>query len=504
MLMSATRHTTKGENMARYTHDAIIIGGGAGGLVTTVGCAQLGLKTAVVERQRLGGDCLYHGCVPSKTLLRSAAVYRQAAEFERFGLPSVDMPPVRMADVNRRVQEVVSEIAQHDAPERFERLGAEVYSGDPRFMSPHEVEVDGEVISARSIVIATGSSPRGLPIPGLEEAGYITNLDVFDLAELPRRLVVIGAGPIGSEMAHAFARLGSAVTVLDVASQVLPREDADMAAIVQQRMEADGVQFKLGAKIARVEGGAAAGEPAAGSKRVVLDEDGTETVLEADELLVAAGRTGNIDRLDLAKAGVATEKGFITTNSKLQTSQKHILAVGDVNGRYLFTHVAGAEGSVAVRRVVFRMGSMNYRSVPWVTYTDPELASIGYNERSAAEAGIDYHTVHQEISSNDRAQAEGEPAGMMKVLLDRKDRVIGTQIAALHAGDLLLPSIFAVGKGWKLGEVMSPIYPYPTLGEIHKKAASGYMAPKLFNARVRRLLRAVFRYRGVVEGHEYH
>jgi pyruvate/2-oxoglutarate dehydrogenase complex dihydrolipoamide dehydrogenase (E3) component len=484
--------------MARFTHDVIVVGGGAGGLVTTVGCAQLGLKTAVVERARLGGDCLYHGCVPSKSLLKTAGVYRQAAEFERFGLPSVKLPEVRMADVNRRVHRVVEEIAKHDSKERFERLGAEVFFGAPRFESPHELTVDGTEISARSIVIATGSAPRGLPIGGLEEAGYITNLDVFDLETLPRELVVIGAGPIGSEMAHAFARLGSNVTVLDVAPQMLPREDADMAAIVQQRMEADGVSFKLGVKITAVEGSGA-------DRKVHLEENGQAVTLPADQILVAAGRKGNIDDLGLEKAGVAVEKGFITTNSRLQTSQKHILAVGDVNGRYLFTHVAGAEGSVAVRRVALRVGgAMNYRNVPWVTYTEPELASIGYNEKTATEAGVDYHVVRQELSANDRAHAEGEAEGVAKILLDPKDRVIGTQIAGLHAGELLLPSIFAVGKGWKLGEIMSPIYPYPTLGEIHKKVASGYMAPKLFNTRVRKILRALFRYRGIVEGHEYH
>jgi pyruvate/2-oxoglutarate dehydrogenase complex dihydrolipoamide dehydrogenase (E3) component len=484
--------------MARFTHDVIVIGGGAGGLVTTVGCAQLGLKTAVVERNRLGGDCLYHGCVPSKSLLRTAAVYKQAAEFERFGLPSVKLPPVRMSDVNARVKSVIEEIAQHDSAERFESLGAEVFMGQPRFLGPHEIAVDGERLSAKSIVISTGSSPRGLPIQGLEDSGYITNLDVFDLEELPRRLVVIGAGPIGSEMAHAFARLGSEVTVLDVAPQMLPREDADMAAVVQRRMEADGVRFRLGVKITSVEGSGA-------DRKVHLEDGDKQVTLPADQILVAAGRTGNTDDLDLPKAGVAVEKGFITTNSKLQTSQKHILAVGDVNGRYLFTHVAGAEGSLAVRRVALRVGgSMSYRNVPWVTYTDPELASIGYNERSATEAGIDYHVVRQELSANDRAHAEGEPEGVAKVLLDRKDRVIGTQIAGLHAGELLLPSIFAVGKGWKFSEVMSPIYPYPTLGEIHKKAASGYMAPKLFNTRVRKILRTIFRYRGIVEGHEYH
>ncbi|MFO8063777.1 MAG: FAD-dependent oxidoreductase [Spirochaetia bacterium] len=484
--------------MARFTHDVIVIGGGAGGLTSTVGCAQLGMKTALVEKKQLGGDCLYHGCVPSKTLLRTATVYRQAAELERFGLPPVNLPDVRMSEVNARVQRVIAEIAKNDSKERFESLGAEVFMGEPRFLSPHELEVGDRTISARSIVISTGSSPRGLPIPGLEEAGYITNLDVFDLETRPNDLVVIGAGPIGSEMAHAFARLGTRVTVLDIASQMLPREDADMAEIVQKRMEADGVRFKLGVQISKV-------ERTGHTRRIHLEENGGELTLEADQLLVAAGRTGNVEGLALEKAGVAVEKGFIPTDSKLRTSRRHILAVGDVNGRYLFTHVAGAEGSVAVRRLALRVGgTMSYRNVPWVTYTDPELASVGYNEKTASEAGVAYRVVRQPLSENDRAHAEGEPEGVMKTLLDKKDRVIGTQIAALHAGDLLLPSIFAVGQGWKLGEVMSPIYPYPTLGEIHKKSASSYMAPKLFNTRVRKILRTVFRYRGILEGHEYH
>ncbi|MFP4205866.1 MAG: dihydrolipoyl dehydrogenase family protein, partial [Spirochaetaceae bacterium] len=316
--------------MARFTHDVIVIGGGAGGLVTSVGCAQLGLKTVIVEQARLGGDCLYHGCVPSKTLLRTALVYKQAGELERFGLPRVTRPPVRMEAVNRRVKSVIEEIAQHDTPERFEKLGAEVLFGRPRFLSPHEISVDGRTISARSIVIATGSSPRTLPVPGLEDAGYVTNREAFDLESLPRRLVVIGAGPVGTEMAHAFARLGSEVTVLDVAPHILPREDEDMAQVVRERMEQDGVTFKLGVKITRVE------LTQEGSRRVHFEKDGTPVTVGADRILLAAGRTGNTEGLDLPQAGVREENGFVLTDSRLRTSNRSILAVGDVNGRYLF------------------------------------------------------------------------------------------------------------------------------------------------------------------------
>ncbi len=479
--------------MAAYTHDVVILGGGAGGLTAAVGCAQLGLKTAIVDKERLGGDCLYHGCVPSKTLLKTASVYRQAQRFPAYGLPEVSLPEPDMRQVNARVQEVIGKIAHHDAPERFEKMGAEVIFGEARFTSPHEIVINNSrTISGRSFVIATGSRPRSLPIPGLEESGYITNLDVFSLERRPDRLIIIGAGPIGTEMTQAFLRLGSAVTTLDIATQILPNDDADMAQLVHDRILAEGGDLRLGVKIARV-------EAQGGRKRVVLDNNGREEVVEGDEILLAAGRTGNIEELDLAKAGVEVEKGFIKADSKLRTAQRHILAVGDVNGRYLFTHVAGAEGSVAVRRLALRVGgSMNYRNVPWVTYTDPELASIGYNERSAAEAGIACDVIRQPLDSNDRATAEGEPGGVMKILLDKRGRVIGTQIVALHASDLLLPSLFAVGEDWKVSKLMGPIYPYPSLGEVHKKAVSGFMAPRLFNKRTRRILRFLFRYRGEV------
>lgn len=477
--------------MARYSHDVIIVGGGSGGLTAAVGCAQLGMKTALIDKERLGGDCLHYGCVPSKTLLRSASVYQQAKESARFGLPELKPPAVEMSQINQRIAGVIATIAEHDSPERFEKLGAEVFLGHAEFTSPHEISFNGEkTLSAPKIILATGSSPRSLPIPGLEETGYITNLDAFSLPRLPGRIVTIGAGPIGLELSQAFRRLGAEVTVIDVAPQVLPREDEDMAEVVRNRVEQDGIRLRLGASILRVEQNGT-------TKRVVLAGESGEEAIEADEILLAVGRKGNSEGLGLEKAGVAVEKSFVTTNSRLQTSQKHILAVGDINGRFLFTHVAGAEGSVAVRRIALHAGgSMNYQKVPWCTYTDPELASIGYNEMRAKEAGIDYHVVTESYGGNDRAQAEGETEGRIKMLLDKKDRIIGTQIVGYHAGDQITPALFAVGSGWKAKELMAPIYPYPTVGEIHRKTISGYMAPRLFNDRVRGILRFLFRYRG--------
>ena len=474
-----------------YTHDVIIVGGGAGGLTAAVGCAQLGMKTALIDKERFGGDCLHHGCVPSKTLLKSATVYHQAREAERFGLPAMNLPAVDMAKINQRIAEVIAGIAVHDSPERFQKLGAEVFLGHVEFTAPNELKFDGnQTLSAPKIILATGSSPRSLPIPGLEETGYITNLDAFSLSSLPQRIVTIGAGPIGLELSQAFGRFGSAMTVIDVAPQVLPREDADMADVVRQRMEKDGVQFRLGATIARI-------EKKGSSKQVVLTTDSGEEVVEADEILLAVGRKGNTEGLGLEKAGVMVEHSFTPTNSKLETSQKHILAVGDVNGRLLFTHVAGAEGSVAVRRLALHIGgTMNYQRVPWCTYTDPELASIGYNELRAKEAGVDYRVLIEPFSGNDRARAEDETEGRVKMLLDRKDRVIGTQIVGYHAGEMITPALFAVGSGWKAKALMGPIFPYPTFGELHRKTISTDMAPKLFNDRIRGILRFIFRYRG--------
>jgi pyruvate/2-oxoglutarate dehydrogenase complex dihydrolipoamide dehydrogenase (E3) component len=478
--------------MPRYSHDVIIVGGGSGGLTATVGCAQLGMKTALVEKARLGGDCLHYGCVPSKSLIKTATVYRQARDAKRYGLPELSVPRVEMRDVNARVAGVIAEIEKHDSPERFRKLGAEVFFGQPEFVSPHELRLNnGQTLSARSIILATGSSPRIIPLPGLEEAGYITNLDVFSLDRLPDRLVAIGAGPIGTELGQAFARLGSKVTLVDVAPQILRREDEDMAAVVQQRLAAEGVDLKLNAKVERV-------ERADGGKRVVLaNGDGGEEIVDADEILVALGRQGNTDGLGLEAVGVDIERSFVKVDAKLRSTQKHILAIGDVNGRFLFTHVAGAEGSVAVRRVALHAGgSMSYRNVPWCTYAEPQLASIGYNEKRAREAGIEYDVIVHEFTENDRAHAEGETGGRMKILLDRRGRTIGTQIVAEHAGELLAPSLLSVSSGWKPGRLMGPIFPYPTLSEAHKKAASGYLAPRLFNDRVRGLLRFLFRYRG--------
>ncbi len=478
--------------MARYSHDVIVLGAGAAGLTAAAGCAQLGLRTALVEKDRLGGDCLYHGCVPSKALLKSARVWRQAGAAPDFGLPGLERPPVDLAGTLRHVRSVIAAIEPHDSPERFRGLGAEVYLESPELRSPHEVRLaGGRTVSARTIILATGSSPKAVPIPGLEQAGYITNVEVFSLSRLPASLLTIGAGPIGVELGQAFQRLGSQVTILDAAPQILPVEDADMAAVVQQGMEAEGARFHLGVAITGV-------ARVAGGKRVTFrDASGAERMVEAEEILLAVGRRGNTDELHPQAAGVEVEGGFFRVDAGLATTQRNILAVGDCNGRLLFTHVAGAEGALAVQRTVLRLPvRMSYRSVPWVTYTDPELASVGLNEKRAREAGTGCSVVSAPLSQTDRGRTEAESEGRIKILLDRRGRVVGTQIVGLHAGELLGPAILAVRRRSPLRELVAPMLPYPTLLEVYKKAGGSYFAPRLYNGRVRGLLRFLFRYRG--------
>ena len=488
--------------MSKYSHDIIIIGGGAAGLTAASGASQLGLKTALFEKERTGGDCLYYGCVPSKTLLKSASLYHQAGLFPAYGLPELIRGSVDLKAVMSRVHDVISKIEEHDSAERFERLGAEVYKGPPRFISPHEIILDGKVFSAASIVISTGSSPFIPEIKGLAEAGYITNKDVFSLERLPSSLVVIGGGPIGVELGQAFLRLGSKVTIISSSSRLLSKEDDDMAKVIEDQLIKEGAVIINNAKAlsAAVSTSPASSSVPGGMKEVLYskaDNPGQTFKAQGELILAAAGREGNTEGLDLEKAGVETRGSFIPVNEKLRTGQKHIYAIGDVNGNHLFTHVAGAEGSFVIKKAVLHLpGKFSYNNVPWCTYSDPELASIGYNEKRAKEAGIRFNTVISFLDDIDRAQAEHRTEGKIKILIDKKERVIGTQIAGAGAGDLILPSLYAVTRKYRLMEIMSPIYPYPTMGEIQKKAASVYYGPKFFNSKTRKILKKIFGYRG--------
>jgi len=477
--------------MATYDYDIGIVGGGAAGLTVASGAAQLGAKTLLVEKEKeLGGDCLHYGCVPSKTLIRTARVRHLMARASRFGLPGVALPPVDFREVSRRIRDVIAEIQKHDSAERFCGLGAKVEFGSPAFVDEHAVRLNGRTVSARTWVIATGSSPLSPPVPGLDETPYLTNRGIFSMDRLPASLAVIGGGPIAVEMAQAFVRLGTTVTVLERGSQILAAEDRSMAEAVMAVLAEEGVRFHLDARVESV-------RTVGGGREVRFSSGGRRRSVRAEELLVAAGRRPNVEGLELGKAGVRVTDRGIPVNSQMKTSQRHIYAAGDVTGAYLFTHAAGYEGGIVVSNAVFRLPRRaNYRWFPWVTYTDPELASVGMNEKRAREAGHDCRVIEESFAANDRALAEGETRGRIRIVLDGRERPLGVQILGPHAGELIGEWVAALNGGLKLVTLAGAVHPYPTLGEISKKAPAALLSEKLFSERVRKGLRFFFNLKG--------
>jgi pyruvate/2-oxoglutarate dehydrogenase complex dihydrolipoamide dehydrogenase (E3) component len=478
--------------MADYDYDIGIIGGGAAGLTVASGAAQLGAKTLLVEKEKaLGGDCLHYGCVPSKTLIRSAHVYHLIKSGPMFGLPEISPPPVDFRNIAARIQSVIEVIQKHDSAERFCRLGVKVEFGNPFFRDEHTIDLDGKPVSARSWVIATGSSPDIPHLEGLDKTPFLTNRDIFSLDKLPGSMIILGAGPIAIEMAQAFCRLGSRVTVIQRGAQILSREDRDMADIVRQTLEEEGVVFHLNSSVLRI-------RDLGHAREVEIKNAADETLrLKAEAILVALGRSPNATGLGLEKISIPFDRKGIKVNNYLKTSHKHIYAAGDVIGGHQFTHVAGYEGGVVISNAVFHLPrKTDYAFVPWCTYTHPELAGIGMNEKRATEAGIDYSVLIEEFSNNDRGLAEGEGKGRIKLLLDKKENPIGIQILGAHGGELLGEWVAALNGKVGLSKIASAIHPYPTLGEINKKVAGALFAPKIFSETIRKGLKFFFSFKG--------
>ncbi len=478
--------------MANYDYDIGIIGGGAAGLTVASGAAQLGAKSLLVEKESvLGGDCLHFGCVPSKTLIRTAHVYHLMKNTSAYGLPAVDPPPVDFRKIRDRIRSVIDTIQHHDSEERFCGLGAKVLFGESTFEDPHTIRLNGETISAKNWVIATGSSAAIPPIEGLDNTPFITNREIFSLDRLPASLIILGGGPIGAEMSQAFARLGARVSVVDMADQILTKEDKDMAEPLMAVLRAEGVDFHLNVTVV--------GTRDLGTEREVIlkDSQGQTHRLRGEMLLVALGRKPNIDGLGLEQVGVATDRRGITVDARLRTSQKHIYAAGDVIGGYLFTHAAGYEGGVVVSNAIFRLPrKTNYTHIPWCTYTDPELASIGMNEKRAKEAGITYSVWTESFRDNDRSLAEGERTGKIKLILDEKEKPVGVQMLGPHAGELIGEWVAAFNGKVKLSTLAGSIHPYPTIGEINKKVVGNYFSPKIFSEKVQKGLKFFFNLKG--------
>ncbi len=477
--------------MAKYDFDIGIIGGGSAGLTIAAGSAMLGAKTLLVEKEKsLGGDCLHFGCVPSKTLIKTARVYHLIKQAKKFGLPEMSLKPVDYKSVAGRIQSVIDVIQKHDSPERFCELGARVEFGSPRFIDEKSIEIEGRTYSAGNWVIATGSSPAVPPIEGLDNTPYITNREIFSLDHLPESMVVLGGGPIGIEMAQAFCRLGSKVTVIQRENQILGKEDKDLADQVMNVMNSEGVIFYLNASVLRV-------KDRGREKEVVIKTADGELSLKGHTILVAIGRAFNLEGLGLENIGVQFDRRGLKLDDRLRTTQKHIYGAGDATGQYLFTHAAGYEGGIVIRNAIFHLpAKVNYTNIPWCTYTDPELASIGMNETRAKDAGIRYSVWTEPFRRNDRSLAEGEENGVIKMILDEKEKPVGIQILGPHAGELLSEWVAIMNGKSKLSTIASAVHPYPTLGEINKRVIGNLFAEKIYSEKVKKGLKFFFSLRG--------
>ena len=462
--------------------DLCVIGAGSGGLAVAAGAAQMGAEVVLVERAAMGGDCLNFGCVPSKSLLAAARIAGLWRHGTALGI-AYARPHIDFAAVADSVQRVIAEIAPNDSVERFEGFGVRVLRAEARFTSPRTVRAGDVEIRPRRFVIATGSQPAIPPIRGLDEVRYLTNESIFANRQLPEHLIVIGGGPIGIEMAQAHRRLGARVTVLDV-GPLLPRDDPELSAVLAERLWSEGIVGRPGVEIAEVE--------RAGQVIRVRLESGEQ--ISGSHLLVAAGRRPTVEALDLAAAGIASTAKGITVDARLRTTNRRVFAIGDVAGGPQFTHVALYHAGIVIRNALFRIpAKVDYRALPWVTYTDPELAQVGLTEAEARAIERASRVLRWRFVENDRAQTERETEGMVKVVTRANGRILGTSILGAGAGDLILPWALAISQKLKIGALANLIVPYPTRGEASKRAAGSYYTPTLFSARTRRLVRLLAR-----------
>ena len=463
--------------------DICVIGGGSGGLSVAAGAAQMGAQTVLIEGHKMGGDCLNYGCVPSKALLAAAGHAVAGKANAAFGLSA---PSVRVdfAKVMAHVKDTIAAIEPVDSVERFAGLGVNVIEGRAKFIDRKTVKVGTTTIRAKRFVIATGSQAAIPPIKGLKSVNYLTNETLFDLTRRPKHLLVLGGGPIGVEMAQAFARLGSKVTLLE-AGQLLGREDPELVAHVRAQLLADGVTLHEGGRVDAV---AAKGK--ATTQKITVSFNGTEVT--GDQLLVAAGRAPNLAGLDVEKAGMQlsdTTAPHIVTDARMRSSNKKIFAIGDVAGGPQFTHAAGYHAGLVIRSVLFFLpAKVNYTALPRVTYGDPELASVGLSEAEARDKYAAIKVLRWPFEENDRARAERDMRGMVKVITTRNGKILGASIVGKNAGDLLAPWTMALGQGLPISAMAGVIAPYPTRGEASKRAAGDYYTPSLFGPRTRKLV----------------
>jgi pyruvate/2-oxoglutarate dehydrogenase complex dihydrolipoamide dehydrogenase (E3) component len=466
-------------------YNLVVIGGGTAGLVCAAGAAGLGAKVALIERHLLGGDCLNVGCVPSKGVIRASRAVFDARSSGGFGVRGLDGVHADFGQAMERMRRLRAGISQHDSARRFrDELGVDVFIGQGSFTGADSIDVAGKKLLFVRAALCAGARAQAPPIPGLSQAGYLTNETVFSLTELPRRLAVIGGGPIGCELAQAFARFGSQVTLIELSPQILGREDRDAAEILHQAFLREGIGLELGVKVLGV-------ETRAGEKLLRLERDGQTFDVVADSILVGVGRAPNLEGLGLEAAGIASDKGGVTVSDTLRTSNPRVYAAGDICSAYKFTHMADAQARIVIANALFR-GRQNNAAliVPWCTYTDPEIAHVGMYEADAAGKGIGVTTLTVPLAELDRAVLDGESEGFARVHLRKgTDLILGATIVARHAGEMINEFSLAITSGLGMSAIGKTIHPYPTQAEAIKKLADAYNRTRL-TPLVKRILAA--------------
>lgn len=463
-----------------------MIGAGSGGLSVAAGAARLGVSVVLIEKGEMGGDCLNSGCVPSKTLIASAEIAQAMRDATRFGVHPVE-PRVEWDVVRQRIRQVIAGIAPTDSENRYAAMGVRVIRAAARFTDKRTVEAGGIAIRARRFVLATGSAPFVPPIPGLEFARHLTNETIFDVETLPRRLIIIGGGAIGMELAQAFRRLGSETIVIE-AGTALAREDPELAGVALDQLRREGVDFREGRSVARI-------EPRTEGVRVVLGGHPIEETIDGSHLLIATGRRANVENLGLEAAGVKFDSAGVTTGANLRTSNRRVYAVGDVSGVAQLTSAANYHAGLVLRQILFRLPARpRHENVPRVTYTDPEIAWVGLSEEAARKRNRNIRILRWSLAENDRARAQGAMAGHIKVVAARDGRVLGCGIVGRGAGELIAPWSLALSKGLLVQDLANTIFAYPTVSEVTRRAALGVYAETLEKPWVRSVLRFLRRF----------
>lgn len=458
--------------MAKKDFNVIVIGGGSAGLVSSYISAAVKAKVALIERHKMGGDCLNTGCVPSKALIRSAKILSYIKRHQDYGIKSAEAT-FDFAEVMERVQKVVQKVEPHDSVERYTSLGVDCFQGDAKILSPYEVSVNGKTLTTKNIIIATGAKPAVPKIPGLDKVPYLTSDNLWDIRELPKRLVIVGGGPIGSELTQCFARLGSQVTQVQRGPEIMDKEDEEISRAVRKRFTEEGVDVRTNSNFKEV-------VVENGKQFAVIEKDGTTEKIEFDKIVIALGRTANSKGFGLEDIGVKlSSRGTVEVDEYLRTTtHKNIYACGDVAGPYQFTHTAAHQAWYCAVNALFsplKKFKVDYRVIPWCTFTDPEVAQVGLNEKAAKARGIPYEVTRYGIDDLDRAIADSEDHGIVKVLtVPGKDKILGATILGYHAGDLIAEYVLAMKHGLGLNKILGTIHIYPTMAEANKFAAGNW------------------------------